>query len=98
MSETHIIRHRSSLLALQKAGHIAEPPPHVRPANARWGTDYHYVDDTPTTPAGWFPWRGGQARVKYYSGCFFPFVEWEPAVSGSHVRQAQINVDAHLED
>lgn len=58
--------------ALEQAGHIKEPPPHVRPLNATWGSgSYVYVDEG---PARSFTHAGRAYRVDYVDGCFYPLL------------------------
>ena len=72
-----IVKRRTDLRKLQAAGLIDEPPEHCRPKGKQWGANgYCYVE---TVEGGLCShphrFRGYEFRVKYYDGCFFPFVE-----------------------
>lgn len=72
-----IIKHRCNLKLLAQEGLIAEPPEHVRPKDAVWGPDYHYVDSVEGgLTSSWQPWSGREIRLTYIDGCFLPFVEY----------------------
>ena len=65
-----IIKHAAKLKAFARAGYIAEPAEHFRPLGKKWGAGYAYVDERTHE----FRHRGVSYRIKYFSGCFFPFV------------------------
>jgi hypothetical protein len=70
--QTKQVKNAHTLRMLERAGKIKEPPAHVRPKNAKWGSGYAYVE----AEAGTFAFKGRKFTVQYVSGCFFPFV-WE---------------------
>lgn len=58
---------------MARANHLAEPPAHVRPTGARWGSGYAYVDTLPGQPSN-FAYKGAAYEIRYLDGCFFPYV------------------------
>jgi hypothetical protein len=70
--KTHkIISDGRTLRALQRAGHIAEPPQSLRPKGQNWGAGYCYVE---AGHRNHFTHGGKQYWLAYRDGCFLPFV------------------------
>ena len=82
MSEPiHTVKHRTTLLRLQRDGLIKEPSEHVMPKGTRWGAKCYYVDSTGKLGSSWVRWQGYDVRLVYRNGCFFPFVEYRHAIN-----------------
>lgn len=77
--EVWIVQDAASLRRMEKLGWIAKPPEHVRPRGASWGKrGYHYVDDTGELGFAWKRHGEFEYRIKYFDGCFYPFVLQRP--------------------
>ena len=59
--QTKQVKNAHTLRMLERAGKIKEPPAHVRPKNAKWGSGYAYVE----AEAGTFAFKGRQFPVQY---------------------------------
>lgn len=67
-----LVRDGRTLRGLEKRRLISEPPPAFRPGiKAKWGKDYHYVDEL---CSGWQRVGKREFCVKYIDGGFFPVV------------------------
>jgi hypothetical protein len=76
-----IVDDARTLRRLERLKLIAEPREALRPSKngvaCRWGKHtYCYVNDVPggLTTSGWTDLDGHKFKLKYFDGCFFPFV------------------------